>query len=242
MAYSNSYRRNYTRPTYRRSYYSGRSYSGRNYSGRNYSGKEYRRRFTAKSLAINGNPKALVHYFKRQADLGTIVVPDPISEAVGGSFQFSLGQVPGYTDFVQMYDMYKIKGVKVSFIPVANVTGSSTTNMTGTFYFNRLFTALDYNSVQKLTPSQIREYRNCKWTPYNRIHKRWVVPKSSLTGQEGQVFPSRAEPWLSTSSINGGEYNGLLYAMDPLEGSTLAPGLTLFKVEATFYIACKNPK
>lgn len=229
---------------YRRSYTKRRT----TYRKRPSANRMYRRKFTRRTRVI-GNPKAAVHYYKRKCVLAPIMAFGA-GTPVLGSYTFKLSDLPASTDFTNLYDAYKIKGVKINFIPISNVVVGITGGATGhpgTYYSNRFFTAIDYNdSVVPSSVDQLREYSNSKWTPYNRIHKRWIRPvySNSSEGSSGSSFqwPSKSQPWIPTHLPNNA-YNALKYGMDsPMGVTTPAVGDILYQVEATYYISFKGPK
>lgn len=208
--------------------------------------RSYRKKFTRRARAV-GHPKDFVHYYKRKVALDS-VVHLTAGAPVLGTYTFQLSDLPGATDFSNLYDAYKLKGVKMYFIPVSNVV----TNVTGgtggypsTLYSNRLFTAIDYNDASAPTSvDSIREYQNSKWSPYNRIHKRWIRPKiisTDGTTTSNTQFPVGAQPWLPTSSASP-YYGALKFGMDPIDGVVASTADILYRVEATYYLSFKNPK
>lgn len=226
---------------YRRSYTKRRTYRKRPSANRS-----YRRKFTQRSRAV-GHPKDKVHYFKRKVVLDPISVLTP-GNVISGSYAFRLSDLPAPTDFSSLYDQYKIKGVKIYFIPVSNVVVGITGGVSGhpgTYFSNRLFTAIDYNDGTAPTSvDQMREYQNSKWTPYNRIHKRWIRPAVSAVPSSGETlqWPGKSQPWVPTTN-NAVYYFGLKYAMDSVTGITPpSTGDLLYQVEATYYLSFKGPR
>lgn len=197
-----------------------------------------------------GHPKDFVHYYKRKCTLDDIVVPATTTDPVVGAYAFDLTNVPNYTDFVNLYDQYKIKAVKMSFIPVSNVVatvtpGGATQGNAGTYFSNRMFTAIDYTqATAPANTDELREYANCKWSPYNRIHKRYFKPQSSINDGAGEAiqWPAKAQVWVPTAGAANATYVGLRYAMDAITGVTPVAGQVLYKVECTYYMAFKCPR
>ena len=78
------------------------------------------------------NPYSAVHYFKRTFNIGVDITTSNISEFVD-CYNFSLQDVPGYTDFTGLFDYYKITGIRFKVIPYLQSDSNSvgTTNNSG---------------------------------------------------------------------------------------------------------------
>jgi len=207
-----------------------RRYNRRPRTRRSFKKKRYSRATSKRITApkFGGKIKQPVHYFKRNVDFGSISA-DGFGTETTGALNFSLIDVPGYTDFTNLYDAYKIVAVKVIFIPTSDNT---TTTISSSNYNNRLFTCLDYNdSGVPATINTVREYHNCKVTGNNVIHKRFIYPKLEL--DTSHQFG--ANPWtdINSSSVN---YFGLKYAFEqPTNDATLR-----YRIEAVYYMKFKS--
>lgn len=210
--------------------------------------KRTNRRYNRKLLI--GNPKQKVFYYKRHVNLEYIKAPaDGLDVLQVRLAQFD--DIPAYTEFSSLYDFYKICGVKYRFLPA--YTQSVNTNNVGIFGTTssvsqlRIFTVIDYNNGN--APASIdamREYQNCKVTPYNRGHTRYCVPKLIVEAEGDsaniQMF-ARKNPWVNTSAPSINHY-GIKIGIDTslLDAGHIAPDDVLLRIEATYYIAFKNPK
>jgi len=184
-----------------------------------------------------------VYYFKRfTGNLGNINLGAGQSNAFA-SFSFSLDQVPNASEFVNLYDMYKINRVKIMAIPVSNVTlfGDLTPEVfRQTEYSNRFFSVLDYNDSGVFTSvNQAREYQNCKVTMSTKIHKRYFKPRVALDVISGLGYNPKSQ-WLSTANITTPHY-GIKFAYEGRTNTTSA-AVTLYKLEAVFYMSFRNPR
>lgn len=211
------------------------------------------------------------YYFKRSSsqivnvDTGSPVAQSLfLNDGAGGGFTgtvnnycVSLSLVPGYTEFQSMFDEFRIKAVKVSFIPMANVSDFSQSGATGatggdgstgTFTLNpvygvRSYSALDFNMSQGSdvisTLEAIRQYQNCKWKPYNRIHSRYFYPKPHLENGSTSAYTLKEKPWFSTALSANTLYNGILFGVDPIN---IAQQTVLYKIETKYYLQFRGPK
>lgn len=218
-----------------------------------------RKRMYRKRYSRRGNYRSNkgVYYFKRKSSaVYDWVTGNQITQIVAGAggsdivanIGFRLQDVPSYTDFA-MYDQYRIAAVKLNFIPVNNVstwTGSTGGIVPGSFAM-RAFTAYDPNADGSGVSSvgQVQEYQNAKWTPYNRIHKRYVKPRIMLSEASGSTLGINLvgkQPWIQNDAAGVGTiYYGVPFAMDNTS-TGVGIGTLMYKLECTYYLQFKVPK
>lgn len=197
--------------------------------------RTYRKKRTYKKKKISNK----THMFKRNVEL--LDVASGATDTFG-AYNFSLNDVPGVTEFEQLYDSFRINMVKVSFIPLSNVTVSSSTGASTalTAYSNRLFTVIDKNdSVPAASIDELRQYSTVKWSPNSRIHKRIIYPRLISETSGAGTYNVKGKPWIamnSTASLNS-NYYGLKWG---LEGSQVAT--QAYRVEAVYYLEFKSSK
>lgn len=124
---------------------------------------------------------------------------------------FRLNDVVNYTEFTQLYNEYKIRAVKISLIPLANVS-----NMQSSAYSHLIHTAIDINGLasSQLTRDNIRQYSTVRWSPYNRIHSRYFFPRMRVDSRSnlspGTVTMSGKQPWSNISYSTNNYYSLLI--------------------------------
>lgn len=191
--------------------------------------KMYRRKYKRVPRSL-GNPKQAVFYYTRFVDLGGITSTS--TSTIYGASSFNLTQVPGYTDFTNLYDFYKLKAVKISFIPWGNIFNGDS----GTEYFLRMYTVIDYNDVTiPSSISELQQYKSCKWSPNNKIHKRYFKPKTIIDSYNELALTLDKQPWVPTSNT-GNSYYGIKWAIENAVNLT-----TRYKIEAKYYLMFKSP-
>lgn len=229
-----AYRKTYRRRTYRRK-------TGRNAA--------FRRRFKRKIIKSKFNGRTLqpLHFHVRSHTLGQI---SSVSQnETYGVMSFRLDELPNYTEFTSLYKWFKISAVKVLFIPASNINLADNANvnlLNQTSLQNRIFTAFDYDNLT--TPSSmndLRQYQNMRWSPNNRIHKRFIYPKTIAVVDEDANLASAVgfsqnmkQPWISTAS-HACKWLGIKYA---IHHANLTAGTDLYVVEAKYYLAFKGRK
>lgn len=212
--------------------------------------KRYSRRGTSRMK--RGNQ---IHYIKRSGDLavdfvnggnvGPIVAAAPGTDTIY-NLAFELNSLPGAADFTALFDQYRIKAIKVNFIPLGNVS-SWTTGITGTnpfpagSYAVRSWSALDFNDDNNPPTSiaGIQEYGNAKWKPYNRVHSRYFYPRITLSNGAGQdINFAGKQPWIQCSNSAQRHY-GIIFGVD---ASTAPMGTALYKLEYKMYLQFRSPR
>lgn len=188
-----------------------------------------------KRSAIVRNPS---HFFTRYASLSSIVAPATATDPVYGAISFKLSDVPGSSEFISLFDQFRINAVKVSFIPVLS---EITTQTSGAKYSSRLFTCLDYtNAFAPSSVDTVREYQNSQWAPYGKIHTRFIYPKAAVDVLTSGSATLPRSSWYSTSLATTALHYGLLYAFEGAEN--IATGATIYKVEVKYYLAFRSVK
>lgn len=147
-----------------------------------------------------------------------------------GTYNFSLGDLPTYTEFTSLYDQYKINAVKLTFIPRQTMSNSTATAFNGD-NTARFFSAIDYDDGTPPTSvDALREYQTARWSRLLRTHKRFIY-KPRIVDTSNYII----SPWMSTSAPNA-NYFGLKVAIEPT-------GVAFtFGVEAKLYLSFKNVK
>jgi len=203
----------------------------RTYRKKRSTNRTYRKRFTRRSRYSKRGQK--IYMFKRHCTLSPFVVSNTINS--NAAYNFSLQDLPNYTEFTNLYDMYKINAVKLTMLPqmTQNVSLGTINNPIANA---RVFSVIDYNdSVALSTPDQAREYQSCKVTTILRTHKRYLKPKIQ---DDGKVYtPGR--PWINCSSP-AIDYYGVKFVAEPMF-STTSFDFT-YIVEAVYYLSFKNVK
>lgn len=179
------------------------------------------------------NPsKPNVYHFKRK-----YFVVDAFAVTTGSDFKlgvnFSLANLPNFTDFTNLYDMYRVNKIVYKIIPKF----SETTMTTGiNANLQQIHSVIDYDdTTAPVSISDLTQYQNHRMTRGNAIHTRVLVPKVKTTIDTLSDAP-KARQWIDCddSVLN---HRGLkIYIPAPL-----APATTIsYDVEATFYVSFKS--
>lgn len=174
------------------------------------------------------NPYKAVHFFKRTHNQGVDIITSNISEFLD-CYNFSLQDVPGYTDFSGLFDYYRITGIRVKVIPYLQSDSNSvgTTNNSGN---PPIFYVVDTNDGSApVSVNAVLEYNDHKIATVWKGFDVYFKPKFSDATQ------AERGGWVSTNNVTLDWY-GLKIAIPPTVTATK------FYVVTTFYIRCKDPK
>ena len=88
------------------------------------------------------NPYKAIHKFKRTYNYGTISTAAATPTLTG--FNFSMNDMPGYTELTALFDYYKLTGVLYKMIPYQQTTSNSVSAINNSFNAP-IFYAVDYS-------------------------------------------------------------------------------------------------
>lgn len=171
-----------------------------------------------------------IHSFKRTYDYGAYgIVTDGINPTYS-AFNFSMNDMPGYTELTTLYDFYKLTGVLFHVIPYKQ-TDSNSVGTTNNTFQTPIFYAVDRSDAAAPTSvGEILEYND------HKISSVWKGFKIYISNPKFSDATSAIRGgWVSTSNASLNWY-GLKIAIPPTNVATT------FYVVITYYVKCKDPK
>lgn len=206
------------------------TYYRRNYkrSKRKYPRRKrvYKRTFKRKTRGRTNK----IYSFKRTFESAQIVCN--ASAGVTGAFSLALADVPGASDFTNLFDQYRICGVKINMVPVYDAALSSAINKFA------MFSVIDYNDYNTITMNQALEYQNVKRSTSVSGHRRYFKPRIAIqqTDYSNNSFvASYKPPWISTDDTNIA-HGYMKYVTDTNSGSAAFT----WNVYITLYLQFRN--
>lgn len=174
------------------------------------------------------------------------------------STQFTLNMLQSYTEFSQMFDMYRIRKIDFAIIPYSTTTNLQTGSVNG-FHNQQLsvimHTAIDYDDYVSLVPGPAGIDALRQKLSYNtrnmfnstgKAYRRSFVPHIAYDvygGTTVQSFGSSANkvaPFLDCDSVDVQHY-GTKWIMEVFNPDPSNPTYIWFKYEATLYLELKQP-
>lgn len=221
---------------------------------RKYNRRYGRKRYGARKFARRAFGTGVTYKFKRrqnEATSGTIEA-DPGS-AKFGAFGFYLSDTHNTSEFTNLFDQYKITGVKVEFVPRTQPTIQSTGPQwdpnTSTWVLPpqqdtvvpNLYVTTDFDDINPPTTiDSVKEYQGSIRVPMNRYRKIFIRPRPQMAlftspgVSSGIGVPVRA-PWLDCAQT-GVPHLGLKWAAE--QTSVSGAGNTHYSmyVRLTYYL------
>lgn len=219
----------------------GRKYYGkkRSYKRKYWTGKKY---FNKRKYTKAGPSRRLsdgtTYTFKRYLQFTTINGPTNPATSLEGGFQFSINDLPNNTEFLNLFDCYKITGVALKFIPRAteNATTAGTLSL-GDFVFCSDFDDANAPASQ----AELYQRQSTRIVQPLRPWKHFLRPKAAMAVYSGSAFNAYAQTtnatWIDCNSPTV-PYYGFKYAWCNVNSST-AYSIDVF---ATYYLKFRNTR
>lgn len=158
-----------------------------------------------------------------------------------GYFKFRLADLPNFTDFTNLYERYKIVGVKLRFIPVKG--DNSELNSTGGAYMSPLAVAINRSAIQLTaddrTFNELVETQDCRVYDSRKGFNMYIPYPKFYAPADGFTTAQEKSGWIRSGEANIHHF-GLQYAFQI--SSLSAANATAFSVIATYYIKAANPQ
>lgn len=138
-----------------------------------------------------------------------------------GAYNFQLSSLPNYTEFTNLFDKYRIKWVKVTFMPKFSEVDMSNF---ATYKAAPLATVIDLDDSSNPTATtDLMQYDSYKVTRGNEVHVRSFKPRlaqAAYTGTFTGYTQAPADVWVDCGSPTV-QYYGLKFYLDstPTAGS-----------------------
>lgn len=186
-----------------------------------------RRRMARRPMRTGRQP---VHNFKRTAYYNGLIAGSTLSDVSGGLIG-QLNQVPNYTEFTALYDMYKINGIRWRFSPRANSAEAGTNQG-----LIKLFTGIDYDDITTPSLTDILQYESLRVTQSNKDHVRFVRPRVAKAVYQTSVGTgySAGRGWIDCANPTVAHY-GLKWVLQQLPA-----GNQSYDLQVTYYLSFKN--
>lgn len=214
------------------------------YKRRRYSTKRrprrYNRRTRTRRLMRHGykNPYLAnkIYSFKQRVDFGEVVAAS--GSAMTYDFAPSLSDLSNKAAFKDLFDQYRIVGLKLRFDPqVSQIV--NTTNLSPVLPDLLMYSVLDFNDAATLSSTaKATEYQTCKITRFSKPHIRYFKPcvvQNTTDSAANSYNKTYQSPWIATTN-DLIAHLGVKVLTDPNSGS----GTWRWSVSATYYIQFKN--
>jgi hypothetical protein len=166
-----------------------------------------------------------IYKFNRTIEELYDITTDGVNPALGGFF-FSLDILPDYTDFTNLFDLYRIAKIEIEWLP--EYTELTDAALISNAVNVRLNTVIDLsNSTAPATVGEILQFQQLKSTSITKPHARSWMPTFLMGG----LTPCRC--WLPSASPSQAHL-GIKYALTPTGVAMV------FRSRVKLYIECAN--
>jgi len=139
-----------------------------------------------------------------------------------GVFNFSLNDLPNYTEFTALFDLYKLEAIEIEWIPeYTELTDAALVSNAVNVYFN---SAIDPAGNTPASVDDVLQYRTLHSTSITKLHKRTFVPAYLADG----ILP--VSSYISCASPSTNMY-GLVYGV-PVTGVAMT-----FRSRARYHLS-----
>lgn len=183
---------------------------------------------------------AVVHRFKRIADLGTVGCSN--IGLLSYATSFSISQLPNVSEFTSLYDNYRIEKVVFRMRPYwTDLSVSGTTVQS--YALAPIYTAIDLDSAAlPASTATLRQYSTCRSHTALRPITRVLRPRPLTEIYESALGTSYAlapkNVWLDTARTSVPHYGIKVAASFP---NVAAANWISYTVEAEFHLAFRGP-
>lgn len=165
-------------------------------------------------IARSVNLKSDIHYISRYAPMVDTSTLSTLTSSVGAALLFKLSDVPNSSDFVNLFDSYRLIGVQLTFRLMDNPDSgnyiNSTTFTQGANFYPKLWTLIDRDDSTTPTVANIREraHARCAVLRPDRFIKVFIkYPRPMVPLPGGTAFMNAPKNcWLRTTDTPADHY------------------------------------
>lgn len=208
-------------------------------------GKPYQYKRLGKTLIVQNNATlgGITNNDVSLINIPTTGTLDTVGYQFGASMQFRLGNVQNASDFTNLYDQYRIRGVKVLIIPLSDSSTSQSSGFLPTLYWAR---DGDSAASTPATEANLRERQDCKTLRLTGPKSIYIKSPKIITDAEvqgGVSLLSKVESpgWIDCNDVNV-MHNGLVMWFKNVDLRAAPTTITAFRFECTYYLEFRNPQ
>lgn len=167
-----------------------------------------------------------VYKFTRVVEGVFDITTDGINPSLSGLI-FSLDDLPDYTDFTNLFDMFRITHIEIDWVPeYTELTDAALVSNAVNVRFNSAIDLTD--AAVPLSTAEVLQFQQLVSTGITKTHKRKWQPTIVLKNSNIPCFC-----WVPTSEANTNHY-GLKVAIPPT-------GVAMtFRSRVKYYVECAN--
>lgn len=162
-----------------------------------------------------------------------------------GYFKFALSDLPGYTDFTNLFEAFRIKAVTLKFIPIKGTSHDVTPQVTSanaeySAVLMPMAVAAEKSAITtNPTFASILEDQGSRVLLSDKVHTLHITNPKLYQPADGLTVAGLASPWLDTATA-GGAAAHMYGAKFRFQDTTTATQAISYRVYATYHIECKG--
>lgn len=162
-----------------------------------------------------------------------------------GYFKFKLTDLPNSTDFTNLFESFRLKGVTLKFIPVRGTVNDVNPEVTSAnAEYNSLLiplaVAIERSQINaNPTFNSILEDQGAKVLLSDKVHTMYIPSPKVYGPADGLTVSALSNPWLDTATAGGAaaHHYGVRFRF---EDTTTGTTMVAYRVFATYHIECKG--
>lgn len=172
-----------------------------------------------------------VYSFRRTANIG--IISSGLGSPTFGNVTISLSNIPNSSDFINLFDAYRIVQITLDFLPSVYTPSNDST----------LYTVVDPDDGSvPTTIDQLRQFDTLQMAPGGKFLTRTYTPHVADGVYNGTTIVaggigSPYSRWLD-NAVNTIQHYGVKWAID----STTAAAQVSWNLQATCVIQCRHPQ
>lgn len=171
--------------------------------------------------------------------IGTPAVDILNTYMYGGSLQFKLESVVQAVDLVQLFDRYKIVGVKLKFLYQQNIGSVGSTTGSILPIMNYSFDADDVVPPTLATDVTKKQYCHTKVLNANRTFSLFIKPRQAIQSNLSGAEVNFKAQWNNCANADIPHY-GLKFFVNNWQATTSTQLLNCLTITPTYYLAMKD--
>lgn len=170
-----------------------------------------------------------IYSFKRMVIPLSFTNAGDSTTATNKAYSHSLSDLPNSSEFINLFDQYKITGVKVKCLPRTDQVSAANASASYLYY------AVDYDDANPPNVNDLQQYQNVKTVRGDRPFSFFFSPRVATAVYGGSLFNAygNSKSWIDCSSPNAPHYGWKLW----WNAASFATGYDMLW---TYYVKFRN--
>lgn len=161
-----------------------------------------------------------------------------------GYWKFALADLPNYTDFTNLFEAFRLKGVTLKFVPTRGLTQDITPQVTSanveySYALSPLALAAEKSAITS-NPSfvSVLEDSDSRVVLSDRTHTMYIANPVMYQPGDGLTVTALATPWIDCAAGSAAHMFGAKFAFADI--SAAGTNMVAYQVFATYHLECRG--